>query len=192
MSALPEQHLTPEQYLEFERNSDERHEYFQGEIYAMSGASREHNKISGNAFASLHTQLRQRPCEIYQNDMRVKVRAVGLYTYPDVVVVCGEPKFEDGEFDTLLNPTVLIEVLSPSTENYDRGKKFQHYRTLESLQEYLLISQESARIEHYVREGDQWIFTDATQLEDVVTLPSIDCTLALADVYEKVSFEETT
>jgi Uma2 family endonuclease len=192
MSALPEQHLTPEQYLEFERNSDERHEYFQGEIYAMSGASEAHNTITFNTAGSLHFQLRKRPCKGYSTDMRVKVRAVGLYTYPDVVVVCGEPKFEDGEFDTLLNPTVLIEVLSPSTENYDRGKKFQHYRTLESLQEYLLISQESARIEHYVREGDQWIFTDATQLEDVVTLPSIDCTLALADVYEKVSFEETT
>jgi Uma2 family endonuclease len=190
MSAVPQQVWTPESYLAFERESDTRHEYLAGEIFAMTGASENHNLITGNTLASLHTQLRRTPCRIYPSDMRLKVPAAGLYTYPDVTVVCGEPQFDEDEVpDTLLNPTVLIEVLSPSTENYDRGKKFQHYRTLESLQEYLLISQESARIEHYVRQGEQWLFSDAYRLEDVVKLPSIDCILALADVYEKVTFE---
>jgi Uma2 family endonuclease len=190
MSAAPQQVWTPERYLAFERASETKHEYLAGEIFAMTGASENHNLITGNTLASLHTQLRRTPCRIYPSDMRLKVPAAGLYTYPDVTAVCGEPQFEeDAVPDTLLNPTVLIEVLSPSTENYDRGKKFQYYRTLESLQEYLLISQESARIEHYVRQGEQWLFSDAYRLEDVVKLPSIDCTLALADVYEKVTFE---
>jgi Uma2 family endonuclease len=190
MSAAPQQVWTPESYLAFERESETKHEYLAGEIFAMTGASENHNLVTANTLASLHAQLRRTPCRIYPSDMRLKVPAVGLYTYPDVTVVCGEPQFDEDEVpDTLLNPTVLIEVLSPSTESYDRGKKFQHYRTLESLQEYLLISQESARIEHYVRQGEQWLFSDAYRLEDVVKLPSIDCSLALADVYEKVTFE---
>jgi Uma2 family endonuclease len=190
MSAVPQRVWTPESYLAFERASETKHEYLAGEVFAMTGASENHNLVTANALASLHAQLRRTPCRIYPSDMRLNVPAVGLYTYPDVTVVCGEPQFDEDEVpDTLLNPTVLIEVLSPSTENYDRGKKFQYYRTLESLQEYLLISQESARIEHYVRQGEQWLFGDAYRLEDVMKLPSIDCTLALADVYEKVTFE---
>jgi Uma2 family endonuclease len=189
MAAHPK-FVTPQEYLTFERQSEEKHEYYDGEIFAMAGASDEHNTIAGNTFASLHAQIRKRPCKVYSGDMRVKTYSTTLYTYPDVTVVCDTPKFEDAEVDTLLNPNVIIEVLSPSTENYDRGKKFQHYRTLDSLQEYLLVSQESVRIEHYVRQGNQWILTDAASLDAALTLPSINCTLALADVYEKVTLED--
>ena len=183
-------YVTPEDYLKFERQSETKHEYFDGEIFAMTGASEKHNTISGNAFASLHTQLRKQPCSVYPSDMRVRTYSTVHYTYPDISVVCGEAKFEDDEVDTLLNPTLIIEVLSPSTENYDRGKKFQHYRTLPSLQEYLLIAQDSVSVEHYIRKDNEWIFSDAASLEAVITLPSINCSLALGDVYEKVNFGE--
>lgn len=180
--------ITPEDYLKFERLSQEKHEYFNGEIFAMTGASEKHNLIAMSTSASLYAQLRKSPCKVYPSDMRVKIPR--SYTYPDVSVVCDTPKFEDKEFDTLLNPTVIIEVLSPSTEAYDRGGKFQSYRTLSSLQEYLLISQDSVRIEHYVRRDHEWVFSDTTSLESVVMLPSINCSLALSDVYEKVTFED--
>jgi Uma2 family endonuclease len=190
MSAVPQTKWTPEEYLAFERVSEIKHEYFNGEIFAMTGSSRNHNRITIKTGTILLNQLGQRRCDVFASDMRVKIKKIGKYTYPDVSVVCGEPEFEDQEVDTLLNPNVIIEVLSPSIENCDRGKKFQHYRTIESLQEYLLISQDSVSIEHYVRQGEKWVLTDAKTLDTVLTLPSIDCTLALADVYEKVEFEE--
>ncbi|MCB9456599.1 MAG: Uma2 family endonuclease [Anaerolineaceae bacterium] len=191
MSALPEIPWTGKDYLAFERESDEKHEFVDGVVYAMTGASERHNLVTGSAYASLYSQLRKRPCRVYPSDMRVKVAQTGIYTYPDISIVCEPPRFEDDRQDTLLNPVVLIEVLSPSTENYDRGKKFQHYRTLESLQEYLLIAQDSPHIEHYRRQADnQWLLTDVAQADAVIELPSIACTLALADVYEKVDFEE--
>ncbi len=191
MSAHPQKVWTVETYLAFERTSEERHEYFAGEIFAMAGASRIHNLVVMNTSASLHAQLRQKSCTVYPSDMRLKISVTGLYTYPDISVVCGQPQLEDSHQDTLLNPMLLIEVLSPSSENYDRGKKFQHYRTLDSLQEYLLISQDSPRIEHYRRqEKDQWLLSETTRLEDSIALPSIGCQLLLADVYEKVTFED--
>lgn len=190
--ALPEKFMTPEAYLEFERASEIKHEYFGGEVFAMTGASRNHNRIVINTLASLHGQLRKRPCEVYPSDMRVKTHSTVLYTYPDISVVCGEPQFEDAILDTLLNPTLIIEVLSPSTERYDRGKKFQHYRTLVSLQEYVLIPQDSYRIERYLRQPtDEWLFTDITEIASTLELPSIECQLVLAEVYEKVTFEDT-
>lgn len=189
MSALPRQKWTPESYLAFERARDTKHEYFEGEVYAMAGATRKHIKISGNAFAALHAQLRTRPCEIYQSEMRVKIDSAGHYTYPDVVIVCDEPLFEDDEVDTLLNPTVIIEVLSPSTASYDRGLKFQSYRTLKSLREYVLISQDRIHIEHDVRQGEQWILTDVKNRTDTLQLSSVDCSLRLAEVYEKVDLD---
>jgi Uma2 family endonuclease len=190
MSALPELNWTAQRYLEYERTSDERHEYLNGQIYALAGASANHNLIVGNVYASLHAQLRKRPCVTYPSDMRLKIKQTGLYTYPDISVVCGAPEFEDDKHDTLLNPILLIEVLSPSTENYDRGKKFQHYRTLESLHEFLLIAQDSYRVEHYVRqENDQWLLTDINQSDAVLELGSIDCKLVIAELYEKVAFE---
>ena len=190
MSALPNIAWTAERYLAYERASEERHEYLNGQVYAFAGASANHNLITANTLSSLHTQLRQRPCTVYPSDMRLKVSGTGLYTYPDISVVCGTPQFEDDQRDTLLNPTLLVEVLSPSTESYDRGRKFQHYRTLESLQEYLLIAQDSSRIEHYTRQPNgQWLLADFSQPEASLELTSIGCALLLADVYEKVALE---
>lgn len=181
--------LTEEEYLRLDRESDLRHEYLDGEIVAMVGASREHNLITGNAHASLHGQLRKRPCELYANDMRVKVGTSGLYAYPDIVVTCDEPQFSDDTFDTLLNPTVLIEVLSPSTEGHDRGKKFQLYQKLRSLKEYLLIAQDTYHVDHFVRQGElNWLLTGYDGPDAMIHLPTIDCTLALANIYEKVKF----
>lgn len=188
MAGQPLRFISPTDYLTYERQAETKSEYWAGEIYAMSGASARHNIISLNVGAEFRTQLKsRRSCTVYPSDMRVKVEATGLYTYPDVVVVCGRPQFEDSVRDTLLNPTVLVEVLSNSTERYDRGAKFQHYRQLASLAEYLLIAQNEYRIEHYLRQPDQqWLLTEATDLQRAISLPSIECTLALAEVYDKV------
>jgi len=191
MVAVPKQKWTVEEYLAMERASEEKHEFLDGEIYLMSGASRNHNLIQGNAYASLHNQLQGRPCSPYPSDMRVKISDFGQYTYPDISVVCDPEQIEDAAQDTLLNPILLIEVLSPLTESYDRGKKFQHYRALDSLQEYVLIAQDQARIEHYLRQpSGEWLLSDAVGLEAVIELPSIGCTLTLAEVYEKVNFDQ--
>ncbi len=193
MSALPEKIWTPETYLAYERDSSVRHEYLAGEIYAMAGASANHNLIVANAIGSLHAQLHQQPCFVYPSDMRLKVKRSELYTYPDISIVCGEPQFEDADSDTLLNPTVIIEVLSPSTEAYDRGKKFQHYRTLTSLQEYVLIAQDSYRVEYYSRQADDsWLLSDVNSLAATLTLLSIHCAVLIEDLYEKVSFKPDT
>jgi Uma2 family endonuclease len=183
--------LTPEEYLALERNAEHKSEYFAGEVFALAGASERHNLIVGNVFAGLHPQLRNRPCKVYASDMRAKVHATGLYTYPDVVAVCDEARFDDDQKDTLLNPTVILEVLSESTEAYDRGRKFAHYRKLESLAEYVLIAQETHHVEHYLRQPDnQWLLSESDGLQDAIHLPSINCHLALADVYDKVDIEE--
>ena len=190
MSAQPQaiHYLTPQEYLEIERRAEYKSEYFDGEMFAMAGASPAHNEITLNVASEIHSQLKKRPCYVYANDVRVKISATELYTYPDIVALCGPPRFEDNQKDTLLNPTVIIEVLSDSTEAYDRGKKFQHYRTLESLQEYVLISQQECRVEHYVRQpGNQWTLTEIHDLAEVIQLSSIQCQLALADIYEKVT-----
>ena len=192
MSALPDKKWTVEEYLAFERASQEKHEFFGGEIYLMAGASRAHSLITGNLVTALNNALGERPCEVHPNDMRVNVSKRD-YFYPDIVVVCDEPQVEDDIGDTLLNPTVIIEVLSPSTEQFDRGKKFQFYRRLTSLREYLLVSQDTPRIEHYVhQENDQWLFSDAVGLDAKLTLPALNCELALTDVYRRVSFEPET
>jgi Uma2 family endonuclease len=143
---------TAEDDLAAERASETRSEYFAGQILAMTGASRADNVIAGNSHGLVWTQLRGRPCEAYIGDMRVKVNTSGGYTYPDVVVVCGEPRFEDEHVDTLLNPTLIVEVLSPSTERYDRGRKLEHYRRIPSLAEYVLVAQDARRIEWYTRQ----------------------------------------
>ena len=187
MPSPPKPRYTPEEYLALEREAEYRSEYFAGEVFAMSGASERHNLIVSNIVAALHTQFRKRPCKVYASDMRVKVSATGLYTYPDVVALCEEAQFDDDQKDTLLNPTVIIEVLSPSTEAYDRGEKFAHYRKLTSLAEYVLISQDKPHVEHYVRQPDnQWLLSEASRLQDTVRLPSISSTLVLAEIYEKV------
>src|ERR1017187_4534726 len=187
MATHPKSYLTPEQYLEIERKAEFKSEYYQGEMFAMSGAREGHNLIVWNLAAELHRQLRKKPCRAYINDMRVRVNATGLYTYPDVTAVCGEPKFLDDTRDTLLNPSLIVEVLSPSTEAYDRGRKFEHYRSVESVSEYLLVSSERVSAELYTRQPDgRWLLTAAAHMEDSLDLQSVGVHLALADLYEKV------
>ncbi len=191
MSAIPKTKLTPEDYLEFERKSEIKHEYFDGEIFAMSGAKRNHNKITTNLSGLVWQHLKGKNCESYANDMRVFVPETGLYTYPDLVVVCGEPQFQDDVFDTLLNSVLLIEVLSDSTESYDRGKKFQHYRSIESLQEYILVAQDEARIEKYIKTGDGfWLLSEAIGIDSEIEFSSIECRIRLAEVYDKIDFSD--
>ena len=189
MAIEPRTYLTPEQYLEIERKAEFKSEYYQGEMFAMSGASYPHIGIVANAMRELGQQLRRGPCRPLSNDMRVRVTPAGLYTYPDVVVVCGEPQFLDDTFDTLLNPTVIVEVLSESTEAYDRGRKFELYRSLESLAEYVLISSQRVSAELFTRQPDgRWMLTASSRLEDSIDLQSVGCHLALADLYENVDF----
>jgi Uma2 family endonuclease len=188
MSSQPKTFLTPAEYLAIERQAEYKNEYFDGEIFAMTGASREHNLIAANLIGELRQKLRGKPCEVYPSDMRVRVPGSRLYTYPDVVVVCGEPEFEDDYLDTLLNPTLIIEVLSESTESYDRGKKSGYYRTIASLAEYLLVTQDEYRIEQYTRQTDgRWMLADIRSLESSVSLASVPCTLALSEIYDRVS-----
>ncbi|MBA3767810.1 MAG: Uma2 family endonuclease [Acidobacteria bacterium] len=188
MSSQPITYLTPEEYLAIERKAEYKSEYVNGEMVAMTGASRKHNLIVVNIAGEIRQQLRGRPCELYANDMRVRVPATRLYTYPDVSVVCDEPQFEDDYVDTLLNPALIIEVLSESTEAYDRGKKFGSYRTIESLAEYLLVAQDEYRIEQYVKQPDgRWLLSDYRSPEDLVELVSIQCQLALKEVFDKVA-----
>ena len=181
--------MSPDEYLALERQSETRSEYLDGEMFAMAGSSFNHNVIVGNVLGELRQQLKGRPCRVCPNDQRVHVPATGLYTYPDVVVVCGEPRFQDGKMDTLLNPILIVEVLSPNTEAYDRGEKLEHYQTIESLAEYVLVAQDRPRIDQYVRQdGGHWLLTAASSLEASLALPSIQCQLALAEVYDKVDF----
>ena len=195
--ATPAAHtyLTPEEYIAFERKAipdadTVRSEYVNGEIIAMSGASRAHNLITINISTALHSRLRGSGCETYANEMRVSSPDTSSYFYPDVVVVCEEPRFEDAVFDTLLNPILLVEVLSPSTEAFDRGEKFAHYRHLASLQEYVLVAQDQMLVEHYRRQEKQWILTDFRKGEEMLSLPSIQCELPLQEIYERVTFPD--
>jgi Uma2 family endonuclease len=180
-------YITPEEYLALEREAEYKSEYFDGKIFAMSGASPEHNQITVNVLAEIHMQIKKRPCQVYASNMRVKVSPTGLYTYPDVVALCDKPRFDDEQKDTLLNPTVIIEVLSDSTANYDRGDKFKHYRTIDALVEYILIAQDECHVEHYVRHANnQWLLSEINDLQEIIELPAFDCRLALSDVYDKV------
>jgi len=190
MSIRPKPYITPQAHLAAERTGEIKHEDYDGQVYAMAGASERHHLIAMNIGASLHGQLRRRTCTVYPSDLRIKVSPLGFYTYPDISAVCGAPQFEETHRDTLLNPTVLVEVLSPSTENYDRGRKFQFYRGLSSLREYVLVTQESVHIEHYARQPDgRRVLSESDQPDALFHLTAIDCTLMAADVYEKVSFD---
>ncbi len=192
MTAQPKPFITEEMYLEQERQSTTKHEYYNATIYAMAGASEQHNLIALNIAAALHAVLRGRTCRAYPSDMRVKVMRTGLNTYPDFSIVCGQSQFTDvAKRDTLINPTVIIEVLSPSTERYDRGMKFRNYRTIPTLRDYILISQDDYRVEQYTRqENDEWLLREVTGIEAQITIRSIDCVLNLEDIYEKVEFEQ--
>lgn len=182
--------FTPQEYLTLERQAKTKSEFFEGEIYAMAGASRKHVLIEGNIIRELGNRLKGRPCAVLTSNMRVRVRSTGLYTYPDASVVCGKPEFEDINGDTLLNPTVLVEVLSPSTESYDRGEKFMQYRRLPSLQEYVVVSQDKVLVERFRRVGDLWVIGDVHRLDGVLRLESIDCEVPLSEIYYQVEMEE--
>lgn len=181
--------VSPEEYLVRERQAEYRHEYVAGQIVAMSGATRRHNLISVNVTREISSSLKGRPCEVYAADMRVRLEGARFYTYPDVVAVCGEPLFEDGQLDTLLNPTAIFETLSPTTAAYDRGEKFAYYRQIASLQDYVLLSQDRILVEHFTRQGELWLYRALDSPEDVLHLVSIDCHIPLAEIYDKVVFE---
>lgn len=187
MSRRAKTYVTPDEYLTVERRSEHRSEYFDGEIFAMTGASRRHNLISLNVGAELRSQLRGRGCEVYVSDMRVRISAANIYTYPDVVAACGEPEFEDAEVDTLVNPTLIVEVSSKSTVSYDREAKFDYYRTIPSLLEYVLVSQNTPHVTQYVKQPDgRWLLADIRGAEARVELSSVGCALTLAEIYERV------
>jgi Uma2 family endonuclease len=184
--AATDRRWTPEEYLAWERGRLEKHEFFQGEVFAMAGATEEHNLIVTNVVGELRSALRQGPCRVYPSDMRVKVSAAGLYTYPDATVVCSRPEFEDEHKDTLLNPQAIVEVLSESTERYDRGKKFERYRTLPSLREYILISQDEVLVEQYTREDDgSWTLREH-RAGGRLWLSAIGCEIPVDEIYLKV------
>ena len=183
-------YITPQEYLALERKAHCKSEYLNGHIIAMAGASSKHNLIVGDIFYGLYPELRRRGCLVYTNDMRVRPNPRDSYFYPDVVVVCGEPQFEDEAFDTLLNPIVIVEVLSPSTEAYDRGEKFRRYQQLASLKEYVLVSQDKVWVEHHRRHGAQWILSHYRSLEEELLLPSIGCEVPLHDIYARVILNE--
>ena len=189
MASRQERIYTLAEYLAFERDSEGKHEYLNGRIYAMSGGSPNHARIAVNLIRELATQLRGRPCEAFGSDMRIRIPESGLHTYPDASAVCGEPRFVRDVLDHLLNPSLIVEVLSKSTAAYDRGEKFEHYRKIPTLEEYVLFEQDRARAEHYVRDGvsgDRWGLTVLRGLDATLPLPSIGCVLALRDVYERV------
>ena len=196
MASLPQQLLyTAEEYLSAERDAFERHEWIDGLIYAMAGESPEHSLICANVSASLHLQLRGKPCAVYSPNMKVYARLPsdtglkGLFAYPDCTIVCGEAHFYDKQRDVLINPRVVIEVLSPTTERYDRGKKFLRYQQNSSLTDYVMIAQAYPSIEHYARRGDgSWLYSVTTELTASVPLESIECRLPLADVYDRITF----
>lgn len=189
MTTQPQPRSTPEQYLLAERQAEVKSEYHDGEILAMAGASYVHNLIVANVIGELRTQLKGKPCNALPSDVRVWIEAWRRFVYPDVTVVCGAPELTDAVEDTIVNPTLLVEVLSKSTSNYDRGEKFECYRSLDSFAEYVLLAQDRPHCEHYVRRPDgSWILTEASLLEATVPLTTIGCELALAEVYAEVTF----
>ncbi|MCC6527212.1 MAG: Uma2 family endonuclease [Polyangiaceae bacterium] len=182
--------LTPEEYLAFERASQEKHEFAGGEIFAMSGGTRAHSLLGVNVTGELRSALLERPCEVHGSDMRVKIAATGSYFYPDASVVCTEGRLDDGSGDTLVNPTVIVEVLSESSEAYDRGEKFAQYRSVPSISDYVLVSQTVARLEHYRRQADgTWLLTILGPGSELV-LASLDVRVAVDRVYLKVPLPE--
>lgn len=183
---------TPEEYLALEVSAAYKSEYFQGEIFAMAGGSRNHSLITANIIAALNQGLVDKPCEVHTSDMRLLVEANGLYTYPDVMVVCGKPQFLKGRNDTLINPILIVEVLSPSTHAYDRVKKFSMYREIDSLRGYLLVDSEQVHVTYLERASrrGRWFIEMLDRVEAVVNLKAIDCELALSRMYSKVEFEQ--
>lgn len=189
MSALPKKTLTPEKYLEIERAAEFKSEFHDGEMFAMAGTNRRHSFIVGDFGGALRTRFKGGACEVHTTEIRVRVKEDGLYTYPDVVAVCGRPEFLDETEDTLLNPQLIIEVLSKSTEDYDRGKKFLLYRGLESLREYVLVRPDAPHIEQYQKEDSfRWTMVETIGLDRTIHLTSVGCDIPLTEIYERVEF----
>ncbi len=188
MTAQRKPYYTPEEYLALERAAEYRHEYRAGQIVPMAVSNENHNILTGNIFRHLGNQFEGGPCRVYMSDLRVRVTPGRMYTYPDVVAVCGPRQFAEDQRDTLLNPTVVFEVLSPSAEAYDRGEKFAHYWRLASLTDYVLVAQDQRRVEHFARQGDGWFVTAAESPDETVRLPALDAKLTMAAIYENVEF----
>ncbi len=182
--------LSVQEYLDLERASEFRSEFFDGEMFSMAGGTYAHSAISANLMVELGSLLKKAgKCRVLDKDMRVQVKATGLFTYPDLSVVCGQPQFSDQDENSLVNPSLVAEVLSDSTEAYDRGRKFEHYRQIPSLHEYLLVSQHEARLELFIRQADgSWIWRAAKGLDATLALPALGGTLRLADVYAGIEF----
>jgi Uma2 family endonuclease len=181
--------ITPQEYLARERKATYKSEYLNGQVFAMSGASPQHVIVTGNLFASLHLQTSRKGCQVYNSDMRVRVEGSNLYTYPDVSVVCGKARFDETDLDVLLNPVLIAEVLSPSTERYDRVGKFSMYSGITSLREYVLVSQSSVKVERYLRSpGGKWLLTEALHLKDAIKLASAPAVLKVRDLYRQIEF----
>jgi Uma2 family endonuclease len=188
-AAAPVQCLTEAEYLALERAGELKNEFFGGEVFAMAGGTRWHSIIEGNLYSEFRGKLRGRSCIPYNANLRVKVEATGLLTYPDLSIARGEPRFLDGEVDTLLNPTLIAEVLSDSTEAYDRGKKFEHYQKIASVNEYLLVRQKEPLVEQFIRQaGGDWLLRQAVGLDATLAIPSLDITISLSEVYANVTF----
>jgi Uma2 family endonuclease len=182
--------FTVDEYFHWEATHEERYEYINGELFAMAGASENHNLVNVNLVAVLRPQLRKIPCKIYANDMRVQI-SENNYVYPDLVVACKNPEFIRKPLDTLINPTLIIEIMSPTTEAYDRRDKFKRYRQIASLQEYIIIPQNELSLEQHIRQSENtWLWTEHRGADTIVTFSSIDCQVRLGDIFEQVNFDE--
>lgn len=192
MASNPKTFYTPEEYLAFERSVPNKHEYFGGEISAIGRVSADHVLVVTNLVGELVAQVKGESCRVYSAALRVRVGPTGFYTYPDVIVLCDEPRFSDDHEDTLLNPALIIEVLSESTKDYDRGGKFEKYRTIDSFVEYLVIAEDRPHVEHWVRQPDKvWVLHETNSLEDTIHLKSVPCSLPLSEIYDKIDFPST-
>ena len=190
MSTQKIKKLTPKEYLEIERNAEFKSEYYNGEMFALAGASYVHNKISSNIHVSLANQLKGKVCQVFQSDLKIMEQISGLFTYPDIVTICGKPEFYDEEKDVIVNPTVIMEVLSKSTETYDRGFKFELYRRIDTLKDYFMVSQEKVSIEYYSRNADNsWTLKEFNDINQSIEIKSIECILEIKDVYYNVDLK---
>jgi Uma2 family endonuclease len=187
-----QRYYTPEEYLEIEVNSQERHEYIDGQIIPITGGTPQHNDIVGNLYIALKLALKRPPYSVYFADQRLWIPQAKIHTYPDIMVIEGELQFKEGRKDTLTNPTLIAEVLSDSTKSYDKTEKFAAYRTISSFQEYLLVDQYTLHIEHYVKTATKrWIFSEYDAVDENLMLSSVSCQITLADIYNQVNFEVT-
>ncbi len=186
----PDTDISPEEYLAQEEKSRDKHEYWFGETYMMAGTSRDHNVIAGNVYMSFRQKLAARPCAVYQSDVRLRSLKDDVYTYPDVMVICGKIELDPRQQDTVMNPQVIVEVWSDSTRDYDRGEKFKMYRNIPSLREYVMIDQAAPYIEHYRRDGHFWVLEALEGMEAGLRLQSLDCEISFAEIYRQIEWVE--